>query len=247
MYNDHKAILSGALLGLAAALAPVGAAAQSYDWSGFYAGAHLGGATFGTEASDLTDTFTNDAPQVQQFVPSYGIVANYNWLPFGDNLMVGVELDGTFGLEAERFVEFNAAGTDGLDFQYSWDSLVSLRARAGVVNDKVLTYVAAGPAFAEANFVAKDLDPSSSDCSVLVCAEASESLIGVAVGAGVEYAFREDFTARFEFIHYEMPTTEAPLLTGRSTPTCSGTEAEECTVFFESSSTLFRAAVSYKF
>ncbi len=245
--NARKAGLMGAVTAVALGLSAGLAQAQSFDWSGFYAGAHLDGAVFSAEASDLTDSFTNDAPGVSELVPTYGITAGYNWLPQGGNFVLGVELDATFGNESERLVRFNAAGTDGLDFQNSWDSVISLRVRAGITNDRILTFVSAGPAFADANFVAKDLDPASGSCSVLVCAEADESLVGLAVGAGMEYAFRDNWIGKLEIVHYAMPTTDAPLLTGGTTPTCAGSEAEECTVFFDSSSTTVRFGVNYKF
>lgn len=222
-------------------------AQDTFDWTGGYIGAQLGGGTFGVQASDLTDVITNDAPNVQDLSPAYGIQAGYNWAPFDNNLIVGLELDAAFGFEANNLVAFNANSTDGLDFQNAWDSVISIRARAGVANGNTLMYVAAGPAFATTNFTFKDLDPSSTDCATLVCAEAQNDITGVSVGMGVEYAFQPEWVGRFEVVHYEMPTTRAEILTGRTTSTCTGTGGDECSAYFDSSSTMMKFSVSYHF
>lgn len=240
--------LKGGIAVLAAiAMLPLTASAQSYDWEGFYAGATLGGAVYGVEASDLTDTFTNDTPGVETLVASYGISGQYNWLPYDDNFMLGAEVDATFGLLNEELVAFNAASTNGLEFINSWDSVISLRARAGMTSGKVMTFVAGGPAFANASYTMKNLDPGFTDCANLVCAEVSETLTGVSVGAGLEYAFRDDWVGKFEFVHYAMPTVSAPTLLQQATPSCGAAQEDECSVSFKSSATLFRFGVSYKF
>lgn len=238
---------SGTAVIAAVTLLPIAAHAQAYDWEGFYAGASLGGAVYGVEASDLTDTFTNDSPGIETFVASYGVSGHYNWRPYDDNLVLGAEIDATFGLLNEELVAFNAAGTNGLEFISSWDSVISVRARAGATSGKMHTFVAGGPAFANAQYTLKNLDPGETDCSGLVCAEVSETLIGVSVGAGVEYAFRDDWIGKFEFIHYAMPSVSAPTLLQQTTPSCAAAQQDECSVSFSSSATLFRLGFSYKF
>lgn len=238
--------IKGGCLMAASILIPATAKAQAYDWEGFYGGASLGAAMYSVEASDLTDTFTNDSPDVDTLVPAYGISGHYNWLPYDDNLVLGAELDVTFGLQNEQLVAFNAAETDGLEFINSWDTVISLRARAGMTSGKLHSFIAAGPAFANANFTFKDLDPGNTECDVLTCAEVSETLTGISVGAGMEYAFREDWIGKFEFIHYAMPTVQAPIFDG-PVPSCGAAQGDECTVSFDSSSTLFRLGFSYKF
>jgi hypothetical protein len=175
-FSDKTMITRRLSAVVALLIAPSFAAAQdTFDWTGFYMGAQLGGGTFGVEASDLTDTITNDAPKIQDLSPAYGIVAGYNWAPLGENFIIGVEVDGTFGLEANKLLGFNDEGTDGLEFLNTWENVVSLRARAGIVSGRSLMFVAAGPAFATTNFTFKDLDPSSDDCDTLVCAKAQNS------------------------------------------------------------------------
>ncbi|MEO1640528.1 MAG: outer membrane beta-barrel protein [Pseudomonadota bacterium] len=242
--------------GLSAAIAalsvlPTVAASQSYDWEGFYAGATLGGALYSAEASELTDQITNDSPSIETFVPSYGISAHYNWVPFDDNLVLGAELDITFGLLNEDFISTNAAGDTGFNYENSWDSVISLRARAGVTNGNLHSFIAGGPAFANAKFTTSIVDPGqeNQECGVpmgLTCAEVDETLTGVSVGAGMEYAFREDWIAKFEIMHFAMPSVSAPL-TDSGNPLCDGVNDEECIVSYSSSATEFRFGFSYKF
>ncbi len=219
----------------------------SYDWEGFFLGATLGGSVFGVEASELNDTFTNDAPPVTDPVAAYGIRAAYNWSPYDDNFLIGAELDATFGLMNEKLVPFNDAETDGLNVENTWNNVISLRARAAVASGRVLTYVAGGPAIADVDYVAEDLDASTDGCAENVCAEVSDTLVGLSFGAGMEYAFRDDWVATFEFIHYAMPSVQAPLLTARGDGSCTDTEAEECTVSFDSSASTVRIGISYRF
>lgn len=247
--NKIKGLRQGNLTAIAlCALLPAAVQAQSaYDWEGFYAGATLGGAIYGVEASDLTDVITNDAPKLQTLVPGYGISGHYNWLPYDDNLVLGGELDITFGLQNEDFLETNLIGDEGFEFINTWDTVISLRARAGMTSGKLHSFVAGGPAFANATFVLKDVQPGSTECDDLTCAEITETLTGISVGAGMEYAFRDDWIGKFEVMHYAMPTVRAQVLNQGVTPACSGAEADECTVTFDSSATLFRFGVSYKF
>jgi opacity protein-like surface antigen len=187
-------------------------------------------------------------PELELMVASYGVSAHYNWAPFDDNLILGGELDITLGHESNETISFNEDGSDGIEFTNSWDTVISLRARAGMTNGKLHSYIAGGPAFANATFSVTDLDPAETEgCGeVLTCAEVTETLTGLSFGAGMEYAFRDDWVGKFEFVHYAMPTVRAPIFDG-STPTCGAADGDECTVSFDNSSTLVRFGVSYKF
>jgi len=239
-----KSSVAGAVLASAPALAQ----AQAFDWEGFYAGATLGGAIYGVEGSDFTDVITNDTPNIQTFIPSYGISGHYNWRPYDDNLVLGAELDITFGLQNEELFASNSAEDDGFLFTNTWNSVIALRARAGMTSGRLHTFIAGGPAFADAEYTIKELDPRNpEECENLVCAELAETLTGISVGAGMEYAFRDDWIAKFEVMHYAMPSASVQVLDNQTTPSCTGAEIDTCTVNFDSSSTSFRFGFSYKF
>lgn len=236
---------------LAAATTSQAQDSTAFNWEGAYVGAFAGASSFQVEASDLTDTFTNDAPPIGEIVLNYGINGGYNWMPFDDNLLLGLEVDVQGGNETNQLIRFNEEGTDGQVYDNSISSLATLRGRAGIVNDNILTYLTGGIAFAEAEYLIIDLDEAinTRDCSVagIICADAKDSLMGLNVGMGIEYAFRENATARFEIMHYNLDSTSTEILNGEQTPVCSKQNADECSAYFASSVTQFRFGVNYKF
>lgn len=220
---------------------------EVYDWEGFFAGATLGGAIFDVEASDNTDIITNDAPNISMAVPAYGLRLAYNWIPFDNNLVIGAEGDATFGLLTERVVEYNTAGTSGIGYEYAWDNVLALRARAGVSYGKVLTYITGGAAWANAVYTVEVITSSTSDCDSSTCGVFEETIPGLTFGAGMEYGYRDDVTVSFEFLQYDMVMAQTSLLDSGTSVTCSGADAEECTVFFNSSASTVRLGVNYRF
>jgi outer membrane immunogenic protein len=223
----------------------------SYDWEGGYGGVFLGGSFFGVEMSDLTDTFTNDSPPVSEVLAVAGINIGYNWIPRDDNLLLGFELDVQAGNETNQLVRFNAAGTDGQLYENKINSLATVRGRAGVIDGNFLTYLTGGASFANVTYRATDLDPAILDptCASpgIVCAETSETLVGLSAGAGMEYAFRENATMRFELMHYMLPTASAGIFNGDTTPVCFSAQADECSAYFSSGVTQFRFGVNFNF
>lgn len=223
-----------------------------YDWEGPYGGIFLGSGFFDVQASDFNDTFTNDAPSTSAVVPILGVNYGYNWTPWSSNFLIGFEFDIHMGNEVNKLVKFNQAGTDGQLYENKIDNIVSLRGRAGVINDNVLTYFTAGPARASVNYGITSLDPAISNPTCMtagiICAQLNkDKLTGMALGAGIEYALRENRTIRFEIIHFMLPTASSEILNGGQTPVCSTAQADDCSVFFESSTTQFKFGMNFKF
>ncbi len=228
-------------------------AQQTYvhDWEGGYAGGFISGSFFGVEMSDLTDTFTNDAPPVSEIVATGGVNFGYNWIPWNNNLMLGLEVDIQGGNETSKLVRFNAAGTDGQLYENRINTLSTIRGRAGLIDGNLLTYLTGGVSFADVQYSATDLDPAilSPSCASpgIICAEARDDLVGMSAGVGMEYAFRENMTMKFELMHYMLPTTSAGILNGGSTPVCFSAAADECSAFFSSGVTQLRLGVNFTF
>lgn len=223
----------------------------AFNWEGAYVGAFAGASSFEVESSDLTDTFTNDAPPIGEIILNYGINGGYNWMPFDDNLLLGLEVDVQGGNSTSQLIKFNEDGTDGQLYENEITSLATLRGRAGVVNGNVLTYLTGGLAFAQVDYLIVDLDEAinTRDCSVngIICADNKDSLLGLNVGLGIEYAFRENATARFEIMHYNLEPTSTELFNGEAVPICSKQNADECSAYFKSGVTQLRFGVNYKF
>jgi len=240
-----KALLSSvALLGLAtgalaadlpsrAAPAPV-AAVPVFTWTGFYVGLQAGYAWGDSSGALITPggplSFNQDG-DFDGFVG--GAHAGYN-LQLG-SFVVGLEADveGT-GIEGGYGRISPTTGSYTLA-----DSNVtvqgSLRARLGFAFDRVLVYATGGLAFAniESDFFGLDTTTGARQA-----ASYDDTEWGWTLGAGVEYAFTSNLSARAEYRYTQFDNLSndlTPLFTSRVT---SDADVEFHTV---------RVGVSYKF
>ena len=166
----------------AAALSPVSAA---YNWTGFYAGAHLGGIWSGTHWDGFaTPSFDLNAGSVLG-----GVQAGYNYQI--DSFVLGGELSvGLLGGTAKGQCS-NAIGTECRSRQ-SW--VFDARAKAGYAFDRLLVYGTAGLAFSEF---------SHDQTRVLTQDWGKTSRVGWTAGLGLEYALTNNWSAGVEWKHYD--------------------------------------------
>tara|TARA_B110000977_G_scaffold91651_1_gene121567 strand:- start:161 stop:901 length:741 start_codon:yes stop_codon:yes gene_type:complete len=229
------------------ALCGSGASAQDAEaWKGGYAGIYVSGALFSVEASDLTETITNDAPPISELVAAGGLKLGYNFAPRQGNLVLGIELDVNGSHATSKLIASNPSGTSGLKFDNDV-VLTSLLGRVGVANGDLLTYAVGGPVQARGSYVIRTLNTGSESCNTIMCAQTTEDMLGVALGGGFEWAFSDNMTARFELMHYALPTIAAPILNNDTSPACGGATLAECSVSFKSSSTDMKFVISYQF
>lgn len=125
-------------------------AAASYDWTGFYIGAH-GGFVSSTSTVDLLD----GAGEVVDVGLGFGLASNdysqsswllglnAGYLAQFDQFVLGVEGDISWaGLDGD--FEANTSGYIGDDSKVSIDALASLRLKAGVATGNALFFVTGG-------------------------------------------------------------------------------------------------------
>ena len=206
-----KTLLAGvaliALLGTSAGAAdlarPVYKAAPPpapiWSWSGFYIGGHVG-AAWGTTESELTGISagglgglgTGSFPISQNSTNGFlgGVTAGLNWqvAPWA---VVGVEGD---------FSWTDLKGTTpcvvvlSCSTKHDWISTVA--GRFGVTYDRALLYVKGGVAWSKAKY-------SASATGLLgaggFTTEVSDTRFGALFGAGVEYAFTPNWSAKIEY------------------------------------------------
>src|ERR1700675_5219221 len=156
-------------------------AAPIYNWTGFYIGGHIGGAFAGDNS--LTGNDGRFLGGVQggadyQFAPSWviGIEAQYSWLGNNNN---GVIFPG------------------GFVYSNNQRALASVTGRVGYTWGPALLYVKGGYAYSDNNEtlalagapVAFALDRSHRD--------------GYTVGAGLEYMFAQNWSAKVEYQYYD--------------------------------------------
>ena len=142
-----------------------------FSWTGFYIGAHAGGA-FSNGDSNLAAPL--DSFDANGFVG--GVHAGYNYQM--NQFVLGIEgdFDGT---------SISGKATDPVlgvnKLSVPWQG--SVRARLGYAWDRFLLYGTGGAAFADAKVSGGD----------------SKTLAGWTVGAGVEYAFTDSWSGRLEY------------------------------------------------
>ncbi|MGB8315971.1 MAG: outer membrane protein [Aestuariivirga sp.] len=161
----------------------------TYDWSGPYIGAFVGGIT------ETGDYFANcgacSAPdgEMNGFGWNGGLLAGWSYQI--DNFVLGVEGDWAFGGEVAENNE--PSQLNHLDF----DNVATLRARTGLSFDNTLIYITGGAAFVDTTFSTDDLGGAS--------ASDSAWLTGWVIGGGMEHAFTDRLSGRIEYMYIDLP------------------------------------------
>jgi outer membrane immunogenic protein len=172
-----------------AAPAPAPIFVQAFSWEGFYVGAQVG---YGWGRAG-TDVFAAPGQLIGAFTAKPdgflgGLHAGYN-LQSG-SMVYGVEADVEYSWAKSSglflgFVPFNGEG----GFQGS------LRARVGVAFDRALLYVTGGLAVA-------NVESSVSLPGLII--NNDETRFGWTVGAGVQYAIDNNWSARLEYRYTDL-------------------------------------------
>jgi outer membrane immunogenic protein len=187
-----------------------------FTWNGFYTGINAGYA-FGS--SNWTDTVTQlSTGGFNVSGPMVGATAGYN-LQLG-SFVVGLEGDIDW-TSIKGSSTFNCATT----CKTSNDWLGTARGRIGYAFDRFLPYVTAGGAF------------GGIKGTIGTVGSFSTTKVGWTGGAGVEYAFIDNWSAKIEYLYVDLGKATCP------SAGCSG--ADPFNVSFTSS--IVRAGVNYKF
>ena len=169
-----------------------------YDWSGAYAGVHLG---YGWGDSDFTDlegwnlfgqTF---AIESDGFLG--GVQSGYNWqsgsFVFGGEAELGYLDLGGRGLQQDGVFNDTYGLVDG-----GW--YAGLSARLGFAMDRTLFYAKAGGVYLDGKYLLEDgVTLAGPDTLV-----GSETIgWGYQIGAGVEHAVTENWTLKLEYAYFD--------------------------------------------
>ncbi len=163
-------------------------AAAGYDWSGFYAGAHVG-YDWGRAHVIDNGVLTEDSAPMNGAIG--GLLAGINWQT--GTFVYGLE--GDFGLSGLRghgvIVPPLPPAPPPLPNQYDVNVSGNLRGRIGVaVVPTTLIYVAGGLALAEFKF-RENSGPIQN----------SELLTGWTIGGGIDQAFTKNLIGRVEYLY----------------------------------------------
>jgi len=200
--------------------------AANYNWTGVYLGINGGHGTGSSSWSDGAVGGTGSFPTTG-FLVGGTIGVNYQIGQY----VFGVEGDGDWtNLQGNSGLTCGAISAvvpppDGCQTQSQW--LATLRGRVGYAFDRILLYGTAGAAFG--NIQTGLNPPSTFDSGV----EA-----GWTVGAGLEFAFAEHWTAKVEYLFVSLPNGACTTFAN-----CGGA-AGSIVSFSES---IIRAGINFKF
>src|SRR4029079_2545036 len=208
--------------------APPPAPIQTFNWSGFYLGAHAGyrwaKADFSGRGYDFdpgVGTFSFP-PRSEGYRLNGGIVgaqAGYNFM-VTPTILAGIEGDWSWGRGSEgasgQFIFF---GNDGLLFaseaKLTWQA--TIRGRIGVVNGPWLFYGTGGAAFTHINWTDNSTFIFAGTPIAAASSDVGKTLTGFAVGAGIEYMCTQNWIARVEYLYENFGDVSIPFGLGSQT------------------------------
>jgi outer membrane immunogenic protein len=166
-----------------------------FSWTGFYFGAHVGGAWAQKEVANgpfafAGVTYTPASPTVEPtgWLAGGQIGANYqagSWV-FGVEVQASwADLSGSAGCSSATVAVTLTASCSA-----KVDSLGTIAGRLGVAFDRVLVYAKGGAAWANDKY---ELN------SAILNFNANETRWGWMVGAGLEYSFTDSWSAKIEY------------------------------------------------
>lgn len=185
-----------------------------YNWTGFYIGANVG---YGWGNAD---TFFNPLPNAVAFAnlaPTTlspdpqgafaGGQAGYNWQ--AGKFVLGVETDIQWSdinrtVVSAPIIQNNGAPFNGfLAAGQKIDWFGTTRLRAGLTaTDRLLLYVTGGVAYGDVNYAAQsDFRPQG---TIQYPAGFKETKVGWTVGAGAEWAFADNWSAKVEYLYMDL-------------------------------------------
>jgi outer membrane immunogenic protein len=166
-------------------------AAPIYNWTGFYIGGHIGGAFDGDSGFAGTVNSSNNG----RFLGGLQGGADYQFAP---NWVVGIEGQYSWLGSSSNSVAFPATG-----YVYSSDQrgLGSVTGRVGYTWGPALLYVKGGYAYSDYN---ESLALGGVPQTYAVNSSHHD---GYTVGAGLEYMFAQNWSAKVEYQYYDFGKT----------------------------------------
>jgi outer membrane immunogenic protein len=163
---------------------PMVTAPVPFSWTGFYVGGHFGylwGRTTVVDNGVVTETNA----------PTNGVIGGalggYNW----QNGALVLGLEGDFGWTNAHGTGAVAQVAEIRQYDFNWTSHV--RGRAGYASGPWLVFVAGGLALADFNMTMQQ------NGLTMTCRGGPYA--GWSIGGGVDYAFNDRISARFEYLY----------------------------------------------
>ena len=223
-------------LASAAAMALMGAALAAepaplppppvFSWTGLYLGINLGG-HWGDSATRFTGTDTDGAGLGAALsagvIPTTGAstaagfigggTIGYNYQINGFVLGLEIDVDGTTGRKSVNTLRGPQSGFVPVAFassqELNWFGTV--RGRLGfALMDRLLIYGTGGLAFGQS--VATFSTSAPAGDPPLFASASNQANVGWAVGGGIEYALLPSWSAKVEYLHYDLGRTTGTIV-----------------------------------
>jgi opacity protein-like surface antigen/outer membrane receptor protein involved in Fe transport len=184
--------------------------AANYDWTGFYVGAHAGGAWSKTSGSTF-DTATGVASEpIYGSMPKWngGIQIGYDYM-LSSRVVLGIEGEVSSGGRKTTIVT-DASGTSA-DQTNVFDS-EAVRARLGYAFNNVLLYGTGGWAWSNNQFIRTQLTGTLNLATAGTDEAVNTYLSGWTAGGGVAVAFAQNWNAftEYRYTNYGSTTVTLP-------------------------------------
>src|SRR5471030_929415 len=202
--HDFWGLCAGAAV-LAAAF-PAAATDPAPLGSAFYVGGNVGYG-FGNATATLSDPGGTAGGTNQTGAMFGGLQAGYDhYLP--SQLMLGVELDVSFTsyMDFAQVMSYRATSAGGANEQLEY--LATARGRLGYGIGSWTPFLTGGLAWASTRYSRTDFTTGFED------ATAGRLRAGYVVGAGVDHALSESWSARFEYLYTNLGATSFPFNSG---------------------------------
>jgi len=173
--------------------APPAVYAPIYNWTGFYIGGHVGGAFSGDNSFAGTTNGSDDG----RFLGGVQIGADYQFAP---NWVLGIEGQWSWLGNNNNGVAFTGAGA-GFVYNNDQRGLGSVTGRVGYTWGPALLYVKGGYAYSDYS------DSLTFGGAPQAFALNSSHHDGYTVGAGLEYMFAQNWSAKIEYQYYDFGKT----------------------------------------
>jgi outer membrane immunogenic protein len=182
---------------------------RPFSWTGFYAGGNIGLAwTQGDFTDSLGNTFTGSSAQSVVFAGGGQVGANYQ---FNNWLVVGVE--GTFDAMTHNNNSSDSIliGNSSVRVSVTDSWLTTVAARVGLVAaERALFYAKGGGAWVGGN----EFTVTNTINGVSITGSNSSTVGGWVAGAGFEYAFAPNWTAKVEYDFIALSNTSITVPAG---------------------------------
>ncbi len=197
--------------------------APIYNWTGFYIGGHIGGAFDGNNGFAGTGNDGNDG----RFLGGVQVGADYQFAP---NWVIGIEGQYSWLGNSNNGSAFTGAGA-GYVYTSNQRGLGSVTGRIGYTWGPALLYVKGGYAYSDYNdsLYLVGVGPQAFGLN-------SDHHDGYTVGAGLEYMFAPNWSAKVEYQYYDFGKTN--FIAPDPLPTFGSTRNDEHTV---------KAGINYRF